>query len=80
MLAAGEDTCIELTGIELLEVDMEAEDNLAVEREAVCCADGADDMVMALSGLSKCSESGPNPKRISARESGMVLLCQPWSD
>ena len=35
--------------------------------------------VMALSGLSKCWWSGPNPNAISARESGIILVCQPWS-
>jgi hypothetical protein len=80
MLAAGVETCIELAGIELLVVDIDAEEILAVEREVVCCVEGAADIVMALSGLSRCSESGPSPKRIKARESGTVLLCQPWSD
>ena len=80
MLAAGAETCIEVAGVELLDVDIAAEDSLGVERAAACCGDGAGDMVIALSGLSRCSESGPNPKRISARESGTVLLCQPWSD
>lgn len=79
MLAAGAETCAELAGIELLVVDIEAEESLAVEREAVR-TEGAADMVMALSGFSRCSESGPSPKRISARESGTVLLCHPWSD
>lgn len=80
MLAEGADTGIELAGIEWPVVDIDAEENLAVEREAVACLVGAADMVIALSGLSRCSESGPSPKRISARESGTVLLCQPWSD
>ena len=82
MLAAGAETCTEVAGIELLVVDIDAEESLAVERAAVCCADdeGAADIVIALSGFSRCSESGPSPKRINARESGTVLLCQPWSD
>jgi hypothetical protein len=80
MLAAGDETCIELAGIELPDVVMDAVDNLAAGREVVRCGDAAGDMVIALSGLSRCSESGPNPKRISARESGTVLLCHPWSD
>jgi hypothetical protein len=36
-------------------------------------------VVMALSGLSRWSLLGPKPRLISARESGTVLLCQPWS-
>ena len=80
MLAAGTETCIELAGTELRVVDIDAEESLAVEREAVCCVGGAADMVIALSGLSRCSESGPSPRRINARESGTVLLCHPWSD
>jgi hypothetical protein len=80
MLDAGAETCIELTGIEEPVVDIDAVESLAFEREALCCVDGAGDIVMALSGFSKCSESGPSPRRISARESGTVLLCHPWSD
>lgn len=80
MLDAGAETCIELAGIEESVVDIDAEEILAVERDVACCVDGAGDMVIALSGFNRCSESGPNPKRISARESGTVLLCQPWSD
>ena len=36
-------------------------------------------VVMALSGFSRWSLLGPSPSLISARESGTVLLCQPWS-
>ena len=35
--------------------------------------------VIALSGFSRCSWSGPRPSLISARESGTTLLCQPLS-
>jgi hypothetical protein len=80
ILAAGDETCTELAGIELPLVDIDAEESLAAEREVVCCTEGAGDMVMALSGFKRCPESGPSPKRISARESGIVLLCHPWSD
>lgn len=80
MLAAGADTCTELAGIELPVVVIDVEESLAAGREAVCCLEGAADMVIALSGLSRCPESGPSPKRINARESGTVLLCHPWSD
>jgi len=80
MLAAGAETCTELAGIELLVVVIDAEEILAAGREATCCLEGAADIVMALSGFSRCSESGPSPKRINARESGTVLLCHPWSD
>ena len=81
ILTEGAETCCtELAGIELPVLDIVAGEILAAEREAVCCAEAAGDMVIALSGLSKCSESGPNPRRISARESGTLLLCQPWSD
>ena len=80
MLAAGVETCPELAGIELRVVDIDTEETLAAEREFVCCVGGAGDIVIALSGFSRCSESGPSPKRINARESGTVLLCHPWSD
>jgi hypothetical protein len=80
-MAEGDETCCtEVGGIELLVLDIVADDILATEREFACCVEDAGDMVMALSGLSRCPESGPKPKRISARESGTVLLCQPWSD
>jgi len=36
-------------------------------------------VVIAVSGFSKCSWSGPSPNRINARESGTLLFCQPWS-
>lgn len=77
MLAAGAETCAALAGIELLIVDIDTEETFAAGREFARCVDEAGDMVMALSGLSRCSESGPSPKRINARESGMVLLCHP---
>ena len=80
MLAAGAETCTEFVGNELPLVDIDAEESLAAGREAVCWVEGAADMVIALSGLSRCSESGPSPRRINARESGTVLLCHPWSD
>ena len=80
MLAAGAETCTELAGIELPVIGIDDEEILAAGREAVYCLEVAADIVMALSGFSRCSESGPSPKRISARESGTVLLCQPWSD
>jgi hypothetical protein len=80
MLAAGAEACTELAGIELLVVDIDTEETLGAEREFLCGVDGAGDIVMALSGFRRCSESGPSPKRISARESGTVLLCHPWSD
>jgi len=80
MLAAGAESCTELAGIELFVVDIDTEETFAAAREFVCCADVAGDMVIALSGFRRCSESGPSPKRINARESGTVLLCHPWSD
>ena len=40
---------------------------------------GSGTVVIALSGFSKWSLLGPRPSLISARESGTVLLCQPWS-
>ena len=40
---------------------------------------GSGTVVMALSGFSRWSLLGPSPKLINARESGTVLLCQPWS-
>jgi hypothetical protein len=80
MLAAGAETCTEPAGIELPFVDIDTEETFAAEREFVCCVGGAADIVIALSGFKRCSESGPSPKRINARESGTVLLCHPWSD
>ena len=80
MLAAGAETCIEFVGIELPVFDIDAEESLVAAREEECCVEGAADIVIALSGLSRCSESGPSPRRINARESGTVLLCHPWSD
>lgn len=79
MLAAGAETLagIELAGIELLVVDIDTEETFAAEREFVRCVDCAGDIVIALSGFKRCPESGPRPKRISARESGTVLLCHP---
>ena len=34
-------------------------------------------VVMAVSGFSRCSWSGPRPSLINARESGTLLFCQP---
>lgn len=76
MPVEGAEICAELAGMELV-VDIEAGDSLATGRELVRWAGDAGDIVMALSGLSRCPESGPNPKRINARESGTVLLCHP---
>ena len=36
-------------------------------------------VVIALSGFSRWSWLGPSPRLISARESGTVFDCQPWS-
>src|ERR1035441_9017640 len=36
-------------------------------------------VVIALSGFRRWSLLGPKPSLISARESGTVLLCHPWS-
>jgi len=40
---------------------------------------GSGTVVIALSGFSRWSLLGPSPRVMSARESGTVLLCQPWS-
>ena len=46
-------------------------------KDAACGAAGP--VVIALSGFSRWSWLGPNPRLISARESGTVFDCQPWS-
>ncbi len=80
ILAAGVDSCPEAAGSgSRVSVDIETEESFA-GREETRRVTGSVDMVMALSGFSKCSESGPSPRRIRARESGIDLLCQPWSD
>ena len=80
MAGDGAETCTELAGMAVpAVVGSDDEEALDAEREFVCCAEGAAVIVIALSGFSKCSESGPSPSRIRARESGMLLLCQPWS-
>src|ERR1039458_2589743 len=40
---------------------------------------GNDPVVIALSGFSRWSWLGPSPRLISARASGTVFDCQPWS-
>src|SRR6266581_1232498 len=63
------------------DVALEPATELAGVRDALLLRAGKrGSEVIALSGFSRCSWSGPSPRRISARESGTVLLCQPWSD
>lgn len=57
-----------------VEVGAEAADFGTAAVENGCWPCGP--VVMALSGFSRCSRSGPRPKLIRARESGTTFVCQ----
>ena len=79
VMLEGAETCAELAGIDAPPLDVADVEALTLDLEATCEVTGTLLIVIALSGFSKCSWSGPSPRRIKARESGTVLLCQPWS-
>lgn len=57
-----------------VEVGAVAADFGAAAVETGCWACGP--VVIALSGFSRCSRSGPSPRLIRARESGTTFVCQ----
>src|SRR5579872_284033 len=68
------------TGVELGGVTGSGKDGVPVEVAGIeCDLGGSGTVVMALSGFRRWSLLGPSPRLMSARESGTVLLCQPWS-
>ena len=78
-MVEGAETCAELEGMELPAAADTGAEVFALDLEVTRAVGGTLFIVIALSGFSKCSWSGPSPIRIRARESGIDLLCQPWS-